>query len=209
MKKLRYFILLGSVLFLLSACESGGKFNIINQTSYPIYASVDGEPVVTIPAQTNHAFNIDTDSQSFLTGEVTHTVPVHVVGETFSLYDSAESQYVDHTVATVRAGRTTNAFLKPNRASIKIVNNRPEKIYLFEISQINPTTNFVVATVQRDIPTGTSYWYRVKYASVQDNFTYRLEIYLEGEENPLTYFAPTVLGNDEQWVLQVDPPEEI
>jgi len=198
-------ILLGSLLFLLSACESGGKFEMINQTSFPIYASVDGGPIVTISAQENRVFEIDTDSQSFLTGEVKRSVPVFVQGETFSLYDREESEYVDDTVITVRAGKTTHAFLKANRASIKIINDRPEKIYLVEIRHVSPTTNYVVATLDLDIPGGESYWYRVKPATLQDNFTYQVVVYSEGEGSPRIYSAPGILGIDEQWILHVDP----
>lgn len=209
MKKLIYFILLGSVLFLLSACESGGKFNMVNETSFPIYTSVHGGPIVTIPAQENREFKIDTDSQSFLTGEVSRTVAVKVKGETFSLFDDYENKDVDSTYVTIRAGKTTNAFLKPNKASIKILNERPETISLVEIRHISPTTDYVVATLDIDILSGGNFWYRVKPATLQDNYTYQVVLYLEGLDSPLTYSAPTVLGKDEQWVIHVEPPETI
>ena len=208
MKKLIYFILLGSVLLLLAACESGGKFEMVNETSFPIYASVDRGPIVTIPAQEKRVFEIDTDSQSFLTGEVKRRVPVFVQGETFSLYDQEENEFVDNTVTTVKAGKTTRAFLKPNRASIKIVNDRPEKIYKVEVRHISPTIDFVVEILDIDIHSGESYWYRVKPATLQDNFTYQVTIYLEGVDNPRIFSAFGVLGLDEQWVLRVNPDEE-
>ncbi|MCB5265206.1 MAG: hypothetical protein LHW41_03050 [Candidatus Cloacimonetes bacterium] len=209
MKKLIYFILLGSLLLLLGACESGGKFNMVNETSFPIYASVHGGPIVTIPAQENREFKIDTDSQSFLTGEVSRTVAVKVKGETFSLFDDYENKDVDSTYVTIRAGKTTHAFLKPNKASIKILNERPEKISLVEIRHISPSTDYVVATLDIDILSGESFWYRVKPATLQDNYTYQVVLYLEGLEDPLVYSTTTVLGIDEQWVIHVEPPEII
>lgn len=204
MKKLIYFILLGSVLFLLGACESDGKFNMVNQTSYPVYTSVDGGAIVTIPAQGNRVFEVETGSQSFLTGEVSKRISVYVVGETFSLYDKDENKYVDDTIVTVRAGKTTNAYLAPNRASIKIVNNSAEDISLAEIRQIAPTTNLIVETLH-NIPAGASHWERVKHASLQDSFTYRVVVYLEGGGSPLIFDAPTVLAKDEQWLIHVEP----
>lgn len=207
MKNLIYFILLGGVLLLLGACQSGGEFNMINRTSFPVYASVDGQDVVTIPAQTNRVFKVDTDSQSFLTGEVKRTVPVHVKGETFSLYDEHENRYVDDTRVTIKAGKTTNAYMDPNRASIKIVNNRAQKITLAEISQISPTTEAIEA-ILGDIPAGTTYWQRVKYATPQDTFTYKVEIWLEGMHDSEIHYSPTALGNDEQWVILLDAPDK-
>ena len=207
MKKLIYIILLGSVLLLMSACESGGKFNMINRTSFPVYASVDGGGEVTIPAQTSHIFNVDTDSQSFLTGEVKRRVSVHVKGETFSLYDEEENRYVDDTVTTIKAGKTTNAYLDPNRASIKIVNDRPEMITKVMISRVSPTTSTVEAILE-GIPSGETMWHRVKYATLQDNFYYKLDVWMEGVLETLVYYADDILGNDEQWVLHVGPRED-
>lgn len=203
MKNLIYFILLGSLLLLLGACESGGKFNMVNETSFPIYASVEDGATVTIPAQEHRVFEIDTDSQSFLTGEVKRKIPVHVKGETFSLFDKYENKFVDSTFVTIKAGKTTNVFMKPNRASIKIINERPETIYLVEISLISPTTDYIVATLDIDIPSEEIFCYRVKPATLQDNFTYKATVYLEGLENPQNFYASGVLGNDEQWVLHV------
>ncbi|MCB5251979.1 MAG: hypothetical protein RBR69_07040 [Candidatus Cloacimonadaceae bacterium] len=206
MKKLIYFVLLGSVLLLMSACESDGNFNVINRTSYPIYTSVEGGNIVTVPAGENHVFEVETGKQSFLTGEVSKRVPVYLVGETFSLHDKDLNEYVDNTIVTIKAGKTTNAYLAPNRASIKIVNNREERISRVQISQVSPTTNIIVGTIE-DIPAGASHWKRVKYATLQDNFIYRLEIWLDGVEYPVNLDAPAVLGKDEQWLVNVDPPE--
>jgi hypothetical protein len=207
MNKIRYYALLGAILVILSACESGGKFNMVNRTSYPVYTAVDGSDLVTIPEGESHVFKIDTETQSFLTGEVKQKIPVYLVGETFSLRDE-DGVYLDSTEVTIKAGKTTNAFLDPNRASIKIVNNSLVTITRAEIRMVKPTTIQIVSTLL-DIPSGESLWQRVKYASLNDSFSYRVDIWLEGATSPLVYGdAETILTNDQQWLITIDEPQD-
>ncbi len=208
MKKLAYIAVIGAALFLLAACESGGDFNIVNRCSYPVYTKVDQSPMVTIPAGESHVFQIDTDTQNFLTGEVKRRVPVYIVGETFSLQDTEENVFTDSTRVTIRAGKTTNAYLSPNRASIKIVNNLDETISEVEIWEIKYNSQRLIITLS-EIFAGESVWRRVAPATPQSNFSYRAMVWLEGAENPLEFGDnQTVLGVDEQWLLTLDPSKE-
>jgi len=208
MKKIYYVAVIVAVLLLISACESGGDFYMENRTSFPVYASVDGEDHVTIPGGEGHTFKIDTDTQTFLTGEVKRKVPVHVLGQTFSLYDREENQFVDDTEITIRAGKTLNAFLAANRASIKVVNDHELQIERVEIFEVKPSGSIRTATIQ-DIAVGQSRWKRVNHATPQNPFSFRVYIWLEGADNPLEYGDyDTILAVDEQWVVTVSPPPQ-
>ncbi|MDI3504162.1 MAG: hypothetical protein PWP64_1098 [Candidatus Cloacimonadota bacterium] len=204
MKKAIYYILMGLLLLILSACESGAELNMVNRTSYPVNTSVDHAEIVSIPEGQSHVFKIDTDTQSFLTGEVKRKIPVWIVGETFSLYDRDAGVFVDSTEITVKAGKTTNAFLDPNRASIKIVNNSDEIITQAIIKMIKPAYYQNVAVIN-NIQSGESISKRVKYATFDDPFYYKVEIWFENATEPIEYGnSETVLANDQQWVVEVE-----
>lgn len=193
------------MLLILSACESGGNLKMINRTSFPVYTSVDSDSVVTIEAGEDHIFKIDTDTQTFLTGEVKRNVPVWLVGHTFSLQDRETNEFVDETVVTIKAGKTLNVYLDPNRASIKIVNNSEHKVTLAEIWEIKPTSQTRVG-VMEDIMPGESQWKRVNHVTPQNTFSYRLIVYLDGEDGYLEFGDyDTILAKDEQWLVNVYP----
>lgn len=193
------------MLLILSACESGGNLKMINRTSFPVYTSVDSDSVVTIEAGEDHIFKIDTDTQTFLTGEVKRNVPVWLVGHTFSLQDRETNEFVDETVVTIKAGKTLNVYLDPNRASIKIVNNSEHIVTLAEIWEIKPTSQTRVG-VMEDIMPGESQWKRVNHVTPQNTFSYRLIVYLDGEDGYLEFGDyDTILAKDEQWLVNVYP----
>nr|MDK2850442.1 hypothetical protein [Candidatus Cloacimonadota bacterium] len=193
------------MLLILSACESGGNLKMINRTSFPVYTSVDSDSVVTIEAGEDHVFKIDTDTQTFLTGEVKRNVPVWLVGHTFSLQDRETNEFVDETVVTIKAGKTLNVYLDPNRASIKIVNNSEHIVTLAEIWEIKPTSQTRVG-VMEDIMPGESQWKRVNHVTPQNTFSYRLIVYLDGEDGYLEFGDyDTILAKDEQWLVNVYP----
>ncbi|HNQ43107.1 MAG TPA: hypothetical protein PKI59_01700 [Candidatus Cloacimonadota bacterium] len=198
MKNLVYFALLGLLLLSLSACESGGKIVLKNQTSFPAYASVDGADEVTIEAGVSHSFDVETETQNFFTGEVERRVKVKVIGETFSLYDDYDEVFTDSTMVTVKAGKTTTAFLNPNRASIKITNQHSLPVAYVEIWQHYPLNQYRLGILE-DIPTGTTKFLRVPYATPTSNFYYKVNVMMQNGDL-LVYGGPgTVLGNDEQF----------
>lgn len=208
MKRSYYIAVVAVMLLFLSACESGGDFNMINRTSYPVYTTVDSGDMVTIPAGESHVFKIDTDTQSFLTGEVKRKVPVWVVGHTFSLHDREENEFVDDTEITIRAGKTLNAYLDPNRASIKVINNHEKTISRAEIWEIKPSSQTRIATLEDIIP-GDSQWKRVNHVTPQNHFSYRVMVFLDGEPGFLEYGDyDTVLAKDEQWMVTVENSTE-
>lgn len=194
MKNLVYFALLGLLLLGLSACESGGKIVLKNQTSFPAYASVDGADEVTIAAGESRSFEVETETQSFFTGEVERRVKVKVIGETFSLFDDYEEQFVDSTLVSVKAGKTTSAYLNPNMASIKVTNQRSLPVAYVEVWQHTALNQFRLDILE-NITTGTFKFMRVPYG----NYYYKVNIMMQNGEL-LVYGGPgTILGNDQQF----------
>ncbi|GAB1467679.1 hypothetical protein MASR2M64_03580 [Candidatus Cloacimonadota bacterium] len=201
MKTIWSYFLLAAVLLLLSACESGAKFIVHNNCSYPAYVSVDSGSEVTIPAHGVVSIDVDTDTQSLFTGEVTNTVPVVMKGETFSLEDKDFNLWTDNTSITVKAGEDLHAYLNPNRASIKIVNNSPQKI---TEARIFKNDGFLVLpyTSLFDIMPGESKYMRVDYITSNEPFSYEVTITTE-DGHPYFYgnSATIMLHKDEQYTI--------
>ena len=76
MKKLTLWILPVMALLLITGCDSGGAFRVINQTSYPLYVKVDELDEVTIPGNSNYTFEIETKKESIFNPDVEKKVPV-------------------------------------------------------------------------------------------------------------------------------------
>ena len=205
MKHIIYIAMIVTLLVLLSACESGGKLKIYNQTSFPAYASIQGEDTVTIASGGEHVFDVDTETQSFLTGEVKKNVKVFAQGETYAIYDDTEEEYYDSTYVSISAGKTTNVYLNPNRASIKIINNRSASVAYAEIWQYKALTQVRVATLQ-NIPSGSSRYQRVDYATPTNSFYYKVLIMMENGDLLSYGDSNNILGNDQQFVVTINPP---
>ncbi len=197
-------------LLLLCSCESGAKFRMENRTSFPVYASVDGAAEISIPGNSEHIFNIDTDTQSFLTGKVERNVPVLVYGETYSLIDNIDSPQQDDTSITVQAGKTLSAVLHPNRASVKIVNNLNHPVARAEIwlSKINYIFESRVAVIS-DLEAGQQHWERLRPCGQTDPFCYIVHVYHDDDtEFPLIYGdEDNILFADDQFVVTLNPTE--
>ncbi len=196
------------LLFILTACESGGKFAVHNETSYPVWVSVDESEVLELASGLSHTFNVDTDTQSFLTGEVKRNVKIMLHGETYSLYyrddESDNIIYTDSTTVSIKAGKTLNAFLQPNRASIKIHNDNPHTITHAEIWQHKNNVQYRIATLS-DIPYGDNVSLRVDPVSPTNLFYYVVNVILENGET-LVYGGPeTILAIDQQFLIEVLP----
>ncbi|MDD2229059.1 MAG: hypothetical protein PHY48_06575 [Candidatus Cloacimonetes bacterium] len=200
MRSVWSYILLAAVLLLLSACESGAKFIVHNNCSYPAYISVDSGTEVTIPAHSVGSIDVDTGTQSIFTGEVTNVVPVVIKGETFSLENQDLHLWTDNTSITVKAGKDLHAYLNPNRASIKINNNSAQRITEARIYKNHGIYTASFAAIL-DILPGESKFMRVDYYTTNDPFFYEVTI---TTEDGLPYFygnSSTMLQNDEQYAI--------
>jgi uncharacterized protein YcfL len=200
MKNIWNYALLALLLLLLSACESGAKFIVHNNSSYPVYAAVDSGTQVTIPAHSIHSFEVETKTQSILTGEVKRTVPVFIQGETFSLEDEYNSLWTDNTTITVKAGEDLHAYLAPNRASIKVTNISSRKITEARILKNAGIYPVPFASILEIMP-GESKFMRVDYYTSNYQFFYQIEI---TTEDGVTYTygdATTMLQKDQQYPI--------
>ncbi len=203
MKTYLSYTLLAAILILLSACESGAKFTVHNTCAYPVYINVDSGEQVTINSNATRSFDIDTDTQSIFTGTVKRTVPVKVIGETYSLEDEINNLWTDNTSITVEAGEELHAYLNPNRASIKVLNSTDTKIrevWIYKNDGIIPS----LFTTIGEIEPGDSKFKRVDYYTPSNPFSYQVHVFLEGSSEPLIYGnAGTILYKDQQFFTEV------
>lgn len=197
------YTLLAAILILLSACESGAKFTVHNTCAYPVYVTVDSGAEVIINANSIRSIDIDTHTQGLFTGTVKRTVPVKIIGETYSLEDKINNLWTDNTSITVEAGQELQAYLKPNRASIKVLNNTDSKIrevWVYKNDGIIPN----LYTTISDIEPGESKFKRVDYYTPSNPFFYQLHVFFEGSSEPLIYGdASTILNKDQQFYIEV------
>ena len=208
MKRAVLCLLAGIIFLLLGSCKSGANFAVHNLCSHPAYASVNRGELITIPPNQTHVFYIDTDSQNLFTGSVFRTLPVTLFGETYGMIlQDTPIVYTDSTTIKVQAGRTLNAYLNPNRASVKIINNSTRLIERAEIWKHSSLSHNRVSSLLNITP-GSSTFQRVDYATPNNQFYYQVELYFPGELEPLVYGdVNNILDKDEQFVVTYNDPE--
>ncbi len=172
-------------LFFLAGCESGAEFRVVNRTSYPLYVTLEGEEQVIIPGSNTstqnyneHVFDVKTGTKNIFTGEVKERLKVQIIGETFHIYDDDNTVYVDSTYITLKAGKKLNAYIAPNRASIKIINSSLLKVLNAQVVRDNYITEQVVGNME-NIEPGTEKFIRVDYATPSSQFFYRVRFTME------------------------------
>jgi len=201
-------ILLALTLILLSACESGGTFRVVNRTSFPLYVTVGDEAETVIPGQTEHSFEISTDKQHIFNPGVERRVPVRLLGETYEIYNDYAGVYTDSTTITIKAGKTLSAYFDPNRASFKVVNNSSQSIASVMLLKHN-FISIVGQSTLTDIPPGEFRFLRVEYASPNNNFYYLATVVMDDEDETTYNYGNelNVLENDQQFLITVVDPE--
>lgn len=202
----RYTVILALLaLLLLTACEKGGKFRVVNRTSHNLYTTVGDQAPITIPGGAEYTFSIDTPSQHFFTTNIEKEVPVRLVGETYHIYDDVEEMYVDTTTVVIKPGKTLSAYISPNRASIKIENNSSVVMN----SAMLYKHNFINASVVGSIPAldpAAMTFRRVDYATANNNFYYYVSIEM-ADGRILQYGGEeTVLQKGEQLLITLEDP---
>lgn len=205
MKKILFFSLVIALLLLLSACESGGRFEVHNNTSHPVWTAVEKRDYVEVAPSESYSFKIDTESQSFLTGDVSKRIKVRVFGKTFTLVDRTNEVpvFTDSTYTTIKVGKTTHAYLRPNRACIQIQNLRNINMTRAEIWQHSRNTQRMVATLT-NIATNESKWMRVDPSTQDNSFYYRVHILMENGDIFVFGGPDTILFTDD--LFQIDIP---
>lgn len=195
-----HLLLILAVLITLTGCESGAKIRVINRTSYPVHATVEKQQPIIIPGNSEHTFGIDTDTQTFFSGEVREQLWLKLIGETFAIYDHENEVYVDSTQVTVKAGKTLNAFIDANRASIKVVNDSDLNIIRAEVYK-NFGTYDQISGIMQNIHPGEERFMRVNYATPTTQFSYRVVVV---DENNVPHFYgnnQTVLAVGQQFLV--------
>lgn len=206
MKKTMLWLLLPALMLLLAACDSGGKFRVVNQSNHPLYVQVGTEDEVTIPGGAEHTFDVSTETEHFFNPDVEKEVPVHMIGETYQIYDEEEETFTDSTTVTVKVGETTSAYITPNRAGFKIINTSAhgiESVFLYK-------HNFVAASLIAalgPLAPGESRFLPVDYATASNNFYYYATVEMD-DSSILTFGDQTnVLLKDQQFLITLTNPE--
>lgn len=206
MKRFQLLLLLLLALLFLAACESGGSFRVINQTSYPVYVTLEDADEVAIPGGTEHSFAVETANQHILNPDVSVEVLVRLIGETYQIYDEGNETYTDTTRIEINAGQTTTAYINPNRASFKVVNASSQAITGATLYK----HNFVGVVADHDlgpIAPGSFAFLPVEYASSNNNFYYYANVRLE-DGSTYSYGGPTnILDVDQQFLITLSDPE--
>ncbi len=206
MKRLSLLILPVVALMFLAACDSGGNFRVINQTSYPIYVTMGDEEELAIPGGGEHSFAVETEKQHFLNPNVRVSVPIRLRGETYQLYDAEGETFVDTTSVVIKVGETTNAFISPNRASFKVVNNSSHGVTRVDLYKHNFIG--VVASFQLgNIAPGKFDFLPVEYATNSNNFYYYATVQMD-DGTVYNYGDPTnILELDHQFLITLTDPK--
>ncbi len=206
MKKLAILGLILTALLLITACESGGKFRVVNQTSHSLYLSLGEGDEVTIPGGEEHTFEVATAKQSIFNPDVEKEVPVRIIGETYHIYDEILEVYTDSTTVSIKVGETLSAYILPNRASFKLINNSSQIVENVLLYKHNFVAGVIVGNLGQIDP-GDFAFKRVDYATPSNNFYYYAVVQMENGST-LTYGDETnILLKDEQFLITITDPE--
>ncbi|MEF3694955.1 MAG: hypothetical protein V3576_06360 [Candidatus Cloacimonadota bacterium] len=220
MSKKLIFLLAVLGTLLLTGCESGSHIHIVNRSNHPLtYKLKRDHNWITIGANSELTFSVDTATQSFLSGDVTEEVSLFMQGETYQIYNYNTLGYTDSTRVTVQAGKTYNIYIDPNRASVKIINNSPRNITKVDIFKHNGVTPMRLTTLENIAP-GESRNYHVNHSMPVDagaeiwiptpatNFYY-FAVLTDDEDNEYTYGSQdTVLYKDQQFLINYTDVEK-
>ncbi len=210
--RLTFLLIILSVL-LFTGCESGSQIHIMNRSDHPLSYRLDRDDHwITIGANSEVTFSVDTDTQSPLSGDVYKELTLYMMGETYQIYNYNTLSYTDSTRITVQAGKTFNVFVDPNRASVKVINSGIENIPKVEIFRHNGVTPVRLTTLENIAP-GESRNYHVNHSIPVDpsapiwiptpatNFYY-MAVVTEEDGDEYTYGTPeTILYNDQQLLV--------
>jgi hypothetical protein len=209
MKKSMQLILLLAIslaLLILTGCDKDGDLKIINRTDYNVYAGVSGS-LYTIPADSTLKLHITTGRQTPFDSNVGKYVEVFLEGETYQIWDAYEETYIPSTEVWINAGKTTNIYLDPNRASVKVVNQSGQYIKRILV-QRNTTYNTTTQTYEFPdlLPPGGVWHKQQNPATPQAMYYYLVQVVFEND-TILTYGdTGNILYKGDQFLVTVLPP---
>jgi hypothetical protein len=186
-----------------TGCEKDGKIRIVNRTSYPLYASVQGDNM-TIAGGEARSVEVTTRTQSPLTDEVSKYVKVDLQGETFQIYDEFLQRFVDSTYVLVKAGKTTSIYAQPNRACIKVVNHSGQHISQI-ITHRHTEQNTITDFYNVDLPNNASWFKQEPPATTSNSFYFTVDVVFD-DSTILTFGGPdSRFAVDEEFLIDVVP----
>lgn len=194
------------IIFMAGGCKDGASIRVVNRSDHNLYVQVENGSEVVIPGQGEHNWDIDTDTESFLSGHVEKDVTVRIVGETYHIFDEWEEVYTDSAQMVLRAGETRNVYINPNRASIKIVNQSSQAMngaVLYRHNFVNASTVAVLGELQP----GELIFKRVDYATPTTQFYYYAIVQM-ADGTVYEFGGPdSVLDKDQQLLITLEDPE--
>ncbi|MGC9361487.1 MAG: hypothetical protein ACP5F3_01025 [Candidatus Syntrophosphaera sp.] len=207
MKKTAFYLLLLAALIFLAACQSGGEFRVINRTSFPLYVALEDADEVAIPGGEEETFSVDTEGQHIFNPGVEKEVGVRMIGETYQIWDDYQEAYTDSTTVKIKVGETTSAFIDPNRAGFKVVNNSSQAIVSAQLYRHNFVASSFVADLGRIEP-GEFKFLCVNYATPNNNFYYLAVLETEDEATHAFGDDTNVIQEDEQFLITLEDPQD-
>jgi hypothetical protein len=187
-----------------AGCEKDGKVRIINRTSFPLHAVVL-DAAYTIAPDASKTIEVTTGTQTPLSDDVGKYVQVSLLGETYQIWDAFENHYVDSTFVWVNAGKTTSIYTFPNRASVKVSNQSGLHIKRVIIQRnTNLTSN--TDTYDIDLPNGKSWFKPIPYATEENSFFLIVQAVFDDDTGEIYGSPQTIIGLDEQFLINVLPP---
>ncbi|OQY37972.1 MAG: hypothetical protein B6226_04335 [Candidatus Cloacimonetes bacterium 4572_65] len=191
------------VLIAVVGCSDGGKIRIINQTSFNIYAEIDGSTEL-VEGNSASSFNVDTDDKVFLLDDGETSVELGLEGETYKIFDAYEEHFTPTTTVKVTPNKTTKIYCTPTHASLKFYNNFVDSLYQVSYKKIDPFMEYSWFDITLDTPVGYDEFGYIHLApnTADSPFFYNFRFYFksgliveEGDGN-----QGITLGLDEQFI---------
>jgi hypothetical protein len=148
------------MLVLLTSCISTGTLKIYNRTSYNVYMTVQGTSYI-IPAHEEFSVQIETGTETLLTGIRSTHVQLILFGETWMIEstESGHDVYVKNTRVKIRSGETTRIYCDPILAAVRIKNHGTQPITHLTYTRHEPPYETTKEIVLPDsIETGEEYF---------------------------------------------------
>ena len=192
-----------------AACAKDGEFRLINLTNHNVYYSIDKNDYI-LEGNEERSHDLSNDKKTMF-NERNKRYKVKIEGETFVLVDGEDE--VTETTITIKPDKTLKAYLHPNRASLRLVNDSDMMISsLYYKQNFEAHQNFSSELIEDPIVPGDSTWFRLPASQMNpDNPGYFYYTFELRDETGRVYFfgnSSTVLDVDQQYRLKFEGLQE-
>ncbi len=198
---------LGIGVLIVAGCEKDGSIKIINRTSYPVYAGI-ATTEYTIGEGNSRTIDVSTPTSSVFNPDVEKKVDLHLIGETFMIYDDYLEEYVEQTTVVVKPGKTTKVYIDPNRASVKVRNLTDSLITQIQVER-HEIQNTYTSTYDVNIASNSEWFQTIPYATSNNQFFIIVRVLFSDGTEYLYGNTQTILGKDEQFMVEILPPGKL